>query len=116
MQFIWETIEGLYFPYAYHAIIIPLILYVLHEIKIHSFDKKINALKLSLIGASFGLLFTPAFHLFFSGQLTLHEMIFSTFNPGLDHMPFSEYLPFICLLMIILPIKNKSEKDEVAKT
>ncbi len=113
LQSAWTTLEGLYFPYAYEAVMFPYVGYCLMELyRYAQRGRVINVIKLSLMGVSFLCLYIPLVYLVASGQLSIRDSIFSDFNPALNHMPYAEYLPILCALALCLPYGVKPLTEE----
>lgn len=113
----WRTIEGLYFPYAYEAIMYPYMLYVTYAVVMrYGKSQSVNNIKLLVMCCSLAFMFVPLLYLTFSEQLDLHGAIFSDFNPALNHMPYAEYLPVLCALALFLPYgvtpRTELEKED----
>jgi hypothetical protein len=107
IQGMWNFISGLYFPYAYQAIVMPYAMYLLFSFHQYAVKAIINKTKLLLLNASFALLFLPSVFLFLTGQVDGHTVIFGEFNPKLNHLPYSYLLPFVFFGVLVAPIKNR---------
>lgn len=103
---LWETIEGLYFPYAWQVMVIPLL--VLSALTLTGQYRNTN--KIAALVAAFVLMFIPALYLYATGTLDGHGLVFSNFDASLDHMPYAKYLPLLYLAALISPIKTQAKK------
>lgn len=106
MQSLWETVSGLYFKYAYEAIVMPYTMYFVYKLYGATIGQKVNRAKVILMTIAFLMLFLPALYLLATNQVSFHEMIFSEFNPSLNHLSFAHYLPFVALAALFLPYKD----------
>lgn len=106
MQSMWNFVFGLYFSFAYEAVVIPSMIYLMLTLHSYSKGNPINQLKLLLLAAAFMSLFMPTLYLLTTQQVDFHTAIFGKFNPSLKHMPYANILPFIFLVVLFAPIKN----------
>lgn len=99
---LWETIEGLYFPFAWESMVMPLlIISALTLTGQYRNTKKIAALVVAFIS-----MFLPAIYLYANGTLDFHSLVFSSFDPSLEHMPYAKYLPLLFFAALLTPIKT----------
>lgn len=106
MQEAWGTIDGLYFPHAYEAIVFPFVMYTGYQLYLAGIGQQPNTKKMAVMLVAFLSLFLPAFYLVASNQLDVHGMVFSEYSPALAHMPGAPLLPFMCVLALLTPIKT----------
>lgn len=106
MQSAWNTISGLYFDYAYEAIVIPYTIYATWNIYRFGNGGTLNKAKLSVMVLAFLLLFLPNAFLLISGQLDFHAIIFNEYDSSLRHLPLAHLLPYIALGAVLLPYKD----------
>lgn len=111
MQAVWDTISGLYFSYAYEAIVIPYIFYIIWSLLSYSRGDKTNKLKLTLMAIAFAILFIPAKYLILTHQLDINSVIRNTYNPNLNHLPYAYALPFFALAVLFIPYKDFLTND-----
>lgn len=103
----WRTISGLYFTgsefilMAYFVVFI----YKLSRLADESVER---SRKLNAMTVGFLLLYVPAMYLAATGQLDFHGVIFSEFNPSLNHLPYAQVLPFIAIMALFVPDKRES--------
>lgn len=106
MQGVWGFISGLYFPYAYEAIVIPYTMYLLNSLYRYANNARINKTKHQLLIVSFAFLFLPSVFLLITGQVDGHTAMFGEFDQTLNHLPYAHILPFVFLGILVAPIRN----------
>ena len=113
MQGIFSSISGLYFPYAYEAIVFPYTIYTcIYMWSKAASTREMNTYRPALMAGSFIMLFTPAIYLLLTEQVDLHTMMFGEFNSELKHMPFSSLLPYLCFVALLVPLPKKNFDSE----
>lgn len=106
VQSMWNVVSGLYFSYAYEAVVWPYIIYQIYSLQCLSNGAQINTLKQLLLASAFALLFMPTIYLLMTEQIDLHTAIFGEFDASLEHMENARVLPFVFLAVLFAPIKN----------
>lgn len=114
-QSMWNFISGLYFPYAYEAIVAPFFIYVMISIHRYGSGLPVNVARCNLLAFSIALLFSPTIYLLMTNQVNLHEAMFGDFDSTLNHMPYASYLPALFYVALFAPIKNFIQSESTEK-
>ncbi|MFV7772438.1 hypothetical protein [Shewanella marisflavi] len=109
----WDFIAGLYFPHAYDAVVLPLLMYLIWNLNISVQGGNVNRTKLISLMIAFLALFLPTFYLILTDQVDIHTAIFGEYDPTLEHLPYAGILPYIFLGILLAPIKDITVKKLV---
>lgn len=102
----WRTISGVFAPWTQVVFAAYFIVATL-GLRNWAMKGKTDSIKIFAMICGVVAMYSPALYLLVSGQLDAHAVVFSEFDPSLNHMPYAEFLPVIAIAALFIGKKER---------